>query len=173
MGVAKATTASGRIARVLAVGGVLAATMPWAAEPARADATVFVPKAVAGRTTVIDVWCGAGATAASVNMVPAGGPPELPMSPYPAGGPGAFRVTYQVPADTRPDRYDLAVECDNGEAGRADLLVGSPPPVRPADTTAGRDPGLTLLTSLAVVVGLVTGGVALARRYAGRVRLRA
>ena len=105
--------------------------------PAAADATVFAPKSAPGRTTVIDVWCGVRATSASVNVVPFGGPPELPLVPYPAGGPGAFRVSDLIPAEAAPGRYDLVAECDDGLAGDATLVVGQSGGVPPAP---GRTP---------------------------------
>lgn len=141
------------------------------AGPAAADATVFAPKAAPGRTTVIDVWCGARATSASVNVVPFGGPPELPLAPYPAGGPGAFRVAYLVPASATPGRYDLVAECDDGLAGDATLVVGAPAARHSAEPERGHLT-LALLTFLAVVATLAGGGFALARRFGPRSRLR-
>ncbi|SNT59302.1 hypothetical protein SAMN05421812_111156 [Asanoa hainanensis] len=142
------------------------------AAPAAADATVFAPKAVPGRTTVIDVWCGARATTASVDVRPFGGPPELPLAPYPAGGPGAFRVTYLVPADATPGRYDLTAECNDGLAGDATLVVGLPAAAAAETTPDGRRTTLALLASFAIVAALAGGGFALARRFGPRSRLR-
>ncbi|GIF52643.1 hypothetical protein DFJ67_7731 [Asanoa ferruginea] len=139
------------------------------AAPAAADATVFAPKAMPGRTTVIDVWCGTRATSASVDVTPFGGPPELPLAPYPAGGPGAFRVSYRVPADAAPGSYDLVAECDNGQAGDAALLVGLPTAPDQTKPSGGRTTAAVLAT-LAVLAALV-GGVALAKRYGPRSRL--
>lgn len=141
------------------------------AAPAAADATVFAPNAVPGRTTVIDVWCGARATSASVNVVPFGGPPELPLAPYPAGGPGAFRVSYLVPANATPGRYDLVAECNDGLAGDASLVVGLPAADDQNQPEGGRTT-LALLASFAIVASLVGGGLALVRRFGPRSRLR-
>lgn len=140
--------------------------------PAAADATVFAPKSVPGRTTVIDVWCGARATSASVNVVPFGGPPELPLAPYPAGGPGAFRVSYLIPADATPGRYGLVAECDDGLAGDATLVVGqSAAAPHPAEPERGRR-AAALAASLAIVATIAGGGFALMRRFGPRSRLR-
>jgi hypothetical protein len=139
------------------------------AAPAAADATVFAPKAVPGRTTMIDVWCGTRATSASVNVTPFGGPPELPLAPYPAGGPGAFRASYRVPADAAPGSYDLVAECDNGQAGDTALLVGLPAAAHQQEPNGGHTTAAVLAT-LAVLAALA-GGVALAKRYGPRSRL--
>ncbi|MEV4537050.1 hypothetical protein AB0J82_25055 [Asanoa sp. NPDC049518] len=141
------------------------------AAPAAADATVFAPNAVPGRTTVIDVWCGARATSASVNVVPFGGPPELPLKPHPAGGPGAFRVSYLVPADATPGRYDLLAECNDGLAGDATLVVGLPAASNESEPGSSRTV-LPLLASFAIVATVVGGGLALVRRFGPRSRLR-
>jgi hypothetical protein len=139
--------------------------------PAAADATVFAPRSAPGRTTVIDVWCGTRATSASVNVVPFGGPPELPLAPYPAGGPGAFRVSYLIPADATPGRYDLVAECDDGLSGDATLVVGQSTTPHPAEPERGRT-ALALAASLAIVATLAGGGFALMRRFGPRSRLR-
>ncbi|GIF71984.1 hypothetical protein [Asanoa siamensis] len=140
------------------------------AAPAVADATVYAPKGLPGRTTMIDVWCGAQATSASVNVMPFGGPPELPLEPYPAGGPGAFRVAYVIPAAAAPGSYGLRAECDDGLAGDATLVVGlpaGPPTVEPAGGSVAQ----ALVASVGIVVALAGAGFVLARRFGPRSRL--
>ncbi|MEV4617518.1 hypothetical protein AB0J74_02230 [Asanoa sp. NPDC049573] len=154
---------------VLLGAGLVSLFVLAGAAPAAADATVFAPRAVPGRTTVIDVWCGARATSASVNVTPFGGPPELPLEPYPAGGPGAFRISYRVPADAAPGSYELVAQCDNGQAGDAALLVGLPTGVDSA-APGGARTAAAVLATLAALAALIAG-VLLARRYGARSRL--
>jgi hypothetical protein len=150
---------------------VLAAAGPLfvlaGAGPASADATVFAPRSVPGRATVIDVWCGARATSASVNVVPVGGPPELPLEPYPAGGPGAFRVSYLIPADAAPGRHALKAFCDDGLAGGATLMVDLPEAAQPARADEGGS-ALALLTSFGTLVAVAGAGFAAVRRFGPR-----
>ncbi|GIF60952.1 hypothetical protein [Asanoa iriomotensis] len=169
-----------RVVRAVAMGlgvrgavGVAVASLlvvAGAGPAAAADATVFAPNSVPGRTTVVDVWCGARATSASVNVVPFGGPPELPLEPYPAGGPGAFRVTYLIPANAAPGQYALKAECDDGLAGDATLTVGLPAGSDAAEPDGGRT-ALALVASLAILATLAGAGVAVARRFGPRSRL--
>ncbi|MDG4826543.1 hypothetical protein O7635_32230 [Asanoa sp. WMMD1127] len=162
-----ALAASGLVGRAVPA----AAADRAAAREAPADATVFAPKSVPGRKTTIDVWCGARATSASVNVTPFGGPPELPLAPHPAGGPGAFRVAYQIPADAAPGSYDVVAECDDGRAGDATLVVGVAAAAQPAESGGGRT-ALALLSALGIVTAVAGGGFALARRFGPRSRLR-
>ncbi|MEV0717559.1 hypothetical protein [Asanoa sp. NPDC050611] len=105
-----------------------------------------------------------------MNVMPVGGPPELPLEPYPAGGPGAFRVTYLIPAEAAPGRYALEAACDDGLAGKATLLVGLPAQPQPAEREEG-DTVAALLTSFGVFVAVAGAGFVAVRRFGPSSRL--
>jgi hypothetical protein len=102
--------------------------------------------------------------------MPVGGPPELPLDPYPAGGPGAFRVTYLIPADAAPGRYALKAACDDGLAGDAPLTVAPSAGPLPAEPEEGSS-ALAWVASLGILVAVAGAGFAAVRRFGPESRL--
>jgi hypothetical protein len=116
-----------RVISRAAVGAALglAAAVLVAPGLAAANAQVTVnPSTVApGGTVTVTVRCGSGATAASVSATSFGGPSEVALSPFPAGGPGAFTGRVTVPASTAPGTFAISATCNNGEGGTGTLVV--------------------------------------------------
>ncbi|MEV0457115.1 hypothetical protein [Catellatospora methionotrophica] len=161
-----------RRAAVSAAIGVAVAALAWPAVAfAAADVTVN-PSAVApGGTFTLSAYCGAGAGSASVSGTTIGGPSEITLNPYTAGGPGAFNAELTVPSTTLPGTYQLNVTCSDGETGTGTLVVSPTGAPAGGGGSTSDGPSLALLgagSGLLAVSGV--GGLVLlhrSRRYRG------
>jgi hypothetical protein len=152
----------GRLSALIA--GTWLALLPGAA--LAATLTVEPSTVAAGGTVEVLATCGTQATAATLSGTSFGGPAEIPLTTYSAGGPGAFSGSVTIPTTTAPGTYELSVACSDGESGTGALVV-SPTGTNAGggSTSAGPDTG-----ALAVGAGLLALGagglVLLARRRA-------
>ena len=116
-----------------------AATLAVSAGPAFAanpviDVTPSV--AVPGSSVTFAVFCGAGATSATLFGTTLGLPEQIPMDS--ATEIGEWVVTVDLPADISPGDYSPSIDCDNGVSGTASLTVNpAPGPTTPTPLPSG------------------------------------
>jgi hypothetical protein len=148
-----------------AAGLGLATALLLAPGAALADATVSATTTPPGGPTTIAVGCGADATSASVSGTSWGGPSQIPLETYPAGGPGAFRSTVSVPASVTPGSYEVSATCSDGEGGIGTLVVSPAGAPQGGGGSTSEGPNAALLAGGAAVAVLAgAGAVALRRR---------
>ncbi len=165
-----------------AVLAVLAAVLAVSAGPALATAagpvlgpptgnlaSVVPSTAVAGGRVTFTVFCGSSASAATLSGHALGLPRHIQMRASPPSG--EFTVSVILPGHIRPATYQPGIECSDGTATSARLLI----PAFGAGGTAQSGDGATSATTwlaaaglVLIGVGVVTGTLALRRRRSGR-----
>lgn len=154
---------------VLAIGA--APALATAAGPPSAGnlASVVPSTAVAGGRVTFTVFCGSSASAATLSGQALGLPRHIQMRASPPSG--EFTVSVILPGHIRPATYQPGIECSDGTATSARLLIPAFGAGGTARSRNGTTPVSTWLAAAGLVliaVGGVTGALALRRRRSGR-----
>jgi hypothetical protein len=143
--------------------------------PGGATGSVNPSSVTASGSVTFQVFC-ASLTTASATLfgTPLGLPERIPMDKE--SGAGVFSATISLPGKIRPGTYSVDMDCSDGSSASATLTVTRLPRpgvgVQTGDGTTSTQTNTGLATGgLALAgLGMMTGMVALRRRYSARQR---
>ncbi len=143
--------------------------------PGGATGTVSPSSATAGSSVTFQVFCASLDTAsATLFGTPLGLPEQIPMDKEAAAG--VFNATVSLSTRIRPGTYSVDMDCSDGSSASATLTVTTLPkpgvgvPTGDGTTSTQTNTGLATAGLAVAGVGVMTGMVALRRRYSVRQR---
>jgi hypothetical protein len=166
-----AVTGAGTLVTATATPAQAATTNPLGG----ATGTVNPSSVTSGGSVTFQIFCASLDTAsATLFGTPLGLPEQIPMDKEAAAG--VFNATVSLSTRIRPGTYSVDMDCSDGSSASATLTVTAIPrpgvgvPTGDGTTSTQTNTGLATGGLALVGAGVMTGMVALRRRYAARRR---
>jgi hypothetical protein len=171
-----AVAGAGALFTAAALGGTAStAQAATANSPGGATGSVNPSSVTASSSVTFQVFCASLNTdSATLFGTPLGLPEQIPMDKE--SGAGVFSATISLPGKIRPGTYSVDMDCSDGSSASASLTVTRLPRpgvgVQTGDGTTSTQTNTGLATGGLALAGLgvMTGMVALRRRYSVRQR---